>query len=984
MPNDNQTDPRSHFAPRFLPWVLGAVMLVVYLATLNHWVTLANIIPVAAVSGWMWQPQTTNPLAFLVTLPFHLLPVGMVPAAMNVFSAVCSAATLMLLARSVAILPHDRTEMERTRERSDFSFLTGRIAWIPPVAAVIFGGLQLAFWQNATSFTNESFDLLWFAAILWLLLEYRLDEREGRLFLATFLYGAGLTENWAMFGFIPVFLMMVIWLVRLGFFNPGFFLRMVMYGFCGLSLFLLLPLVAKLFSHYPLTFWEILKPNLKMDWLVVHLISRQDVRHDLALISLTSLLPAFLMSIRWSASFGDSSRVGASLVNYLMHLVNAIMLGVLVWVTFDPPFGPGKLLAEMDVPVAGLLFYYVVALCIGYYSGYFLLVFGRAATPTRRNPRPDPALPKMFAWLSPVISIGAMACLAAGAGLLYYKNCPVVRTFNDDTLLKFAEFSTRNLPPDKAIVFCDSDDPSRLQPYRIYLVQAMLARQGRERNYPVVDTTSLNWPAYHEYLHRRFPDVWPKSTTANDVGPLIALRIFGLINQLSKSNSLCYLNPSFGYYFEQFYQEPHGLVYNLKSFQGDAVLPPAPEKALLADNAAFWAEVMQNSRPAIDRAQNPPDLTHDPGAIGWTMRHLHVAPEANPNALLAGSYYSRSLDYIGVQMQRSGDLTRAAGLFGDALAMNSNNIVASVNLSFNRTLRGGSPYSFAPEQVTPDKFGKFRNRNELLAADGPYDEPSYCFDQGSVLWNAKLFRQAAASFNRVRQLVPDNLPTRLFLAQTYIFYHQPDEALETLHDPLAKPFRFGLTEYNSTELHVLAAAAHFEKNENAAGVALLEGEMDVHPDDEMLLLASAQVFNTRGLYTNALRAIDRKLARSPDDPTWLYGKGVVSLQVGSYSNAIVALNHFLELQSNNPAALFDRAFAYFKSDQLDAARADFTKLQSAYTNSFQIAYGLGEIAWRQHHTNEAIRNYQIFVANAPTNSVELPEVRQRLSQVDGK
>ena len=51
MSQNNQADPTKHFAPRFLPWLLGLAMLVVYLGTLNHWVTLANLLPVAKVSG---------------------------------------------------------------------------------------------------------------------------------------------------------------------------------------------------------------------------------------------------------------------------------------------------------------------------------------------------------------------------------------------------------------------------------------------------------------------------------------------------------------------------------------------------------------------------------------------------------------------------------------------------------------------------------------------------------------------------------------------------------------------------------------------------------------------------------------------------------------------------------------------------------------------------------------------------------------------
>ncbi len=92
------------------------------------------------------------------------------------------------------------------RERSDFAFLTGGQRLVSAVAGGGAAGLQFGFWENATSFTGEMLNLLVFAVIIWLLLEYRLDERHGRLLLAALVYGAGITENWAMVGFFPVFI----------------------------------------------------------------------------------------------------------------------------------------------------------------------------------------------------------------------------------------------------------------------------------------------------------------------------------------------------------------------------------------------------------------------------------------------------------------------------------------------------------------------------------------------------------------------------------------------------------------------------------------------------------------------------------------------------------------------------------------------------------------------------------------------------------
>jgi tetratricopeptide (TPR) repeat protein len=123
------------------------------------------------------------------------------------------------------------------------------------------------------------------------------------------------------------------------------------------------------------------------------------------------------------------------------------------------------------------------------------------------------------------------------------------------------------------------------------------------------------------------------------------------------------------------------------------------------------------------------------------------------------------------------------------------------------------------------------------------------------------------------------------------------------------------------------------------------------------------------------------LESTPDDPAWLYARGYVSIQDKNYAAATAAFSRVLEIQTNNDNALFNRAIANLDSDHLDAARADYLRLQQTFSNSFQVAYGLGEIAWRQHETNEAVRNYQIYLANANTNSGEARTVLERLREL---
>ena len=162
---------------------------------------------------------------------------------------------------------------------------------------------------------------------------------------------------------------------------------------------------------------------------------------------------------------------------------------------------------------------------------------------------------------------------------------------------------------------------------------------------------------------------------------------------------------------------------------------------------------------------------------------------------------------------------------------------------------------------------------------------------------------------------------------------------------------------------------------------LIDLEISRHPADNDLLTAAAQFYVMHGFYTNALAVIEHKLKTSPDDPPWLYGLGFVSMQMKDYDAANAAFTRVLALQTNNFDALFNRAVARLESGKLDEARADYSRLQQNFTNSFQVAYGLGEIAWREHETNEAVRNYEIYIANANTNSAEAKTVSERLREL---
>jgi tetratricopeptide (TPR) repeat protein len=960
-----QTDPRRGFVPRLLPWLLAVVALVVYLLTLNYWVSLFNLTPVARISGWMWQPEVLNPVTFAVTYPFCWLPAAQIPLALNLFSAVCAALALGLLARSVALLPHDRTDAQRRREQSPFAMLTIRNAWLPPVFAVVVCSLQLTFWEYATNYTGEMFNLLLFAFVIWSLLEYRLDEHEQRLFLAAFVYGAGMTNDWAMVAYFPAFLGALIWIRGLSFFNLRFFGRMMLCGLAGMLFYLLLPLAVVISGKVPITFWQVFHLNLSSQFSIVGVFfDNGEVRKVLGLMSLSSLAPLLMLSIRWHSTFGDTSQMGRALASLMFHFVHAVFLLVCVWVAFDPPFSPrGK---GFD-----LTLYYLSALSVGYYSGYFLLVFRRELG-TRFQMRGAPT----FNFLNFLAVVVIWLLFVSAAAGLVYKNAPLVRGDNNDMLRRYASLEADNLPRSGGLLL--SDDWRYL-----CLTEAALVHDGRARDFVFLDTLSLVVPAYHQFLHEKYPKIWPDTFNAKDTNTIGPRQLLVLLTTVAKTNELYYLHPSFGDYFEQFYLEPHGLIYRLKTLPTNTLLPPLPDNNEIDENEAFWAGAELQAFKPIERALAPSPLIESQPWGKQILAQLHVPPEQSLNAAAVGSFYSRSLNYWGVELQRTGKLAIAAEHFQTALKLNPDNPLANINLQFNHRLQSGEVAPVDLTKAALGQFGKYRSWSALLDAGGAIDEPSFCFANGLVWIRNGFYRQALALFARVCQLAPDNLPAHLWLAQLYDFNLLPDRALNVAQDIRDQPKTFPLDATNRIQLTLIEVAAYFQKEDLARGTQLLQAEISSNPTNNALLTVAAQFFVAKGLYTNALTVIDSRLRDLPDDPDWLFSKSYVYLQLKDYNRAIPVLNQILSQQADNNTALFNRAIAYLGAGKLDEARVDYEKLDRTFTNSFRISYGLGEIAWRKRETNNAIKYYKLYLANANTNTDEATNIMQRLRQLEG-
>ena len=995
MTTEREASSEKKFVPALLPWLVAAGALVIYLVTLNCWVSLSSLQQVAKVSGWTWQPELYGPLFWLVTYPFRWLPAQTIPLALNAFAAVCAALTLALLARSVVLLPHDRTQEQRQQELGKSGLLSIPTAWLPPLLAALVCGLQLTFWENATAVSSppapwgsgcEVLDLLLFAYVIRCLLEFRLQEQESWLLRAALVCSLGITNNWAMIGFLPIFLVALVWIKGLGFFNLRFLTRMFVCGVAGLSLYLLLPLVQGVADTASVPFWSALKTSLNAQKSILMLFYKYG-RLEVALLALTSLVPVFIIGIRWASYFGDTSKLGQVLATSMFHVVHGLFLVACIWVALDPPFSPrNKGFASPFVNY--LTFYYLGALSVGYCSGYFLLLFrgklerGRRITPNMRL-------------LNKAITSAIWLLLLLTPAALIYRNLAQIRITNGPMLRHFAALLAQGLPSKRVVLL--SEDSRRL-----LLLHAYAAQTGKGKEDLFLDTAALVSPDYHRFLKKKYPRVWESNPPKGIVQSAEPFLLVQLISHLAQTNDIYYLHPSFGYYFEFFYMESHGLVHKLIPYSTNLLFAPLPNQDLVAENEAFWAKADKQALEPLLAAVAPPSSGKEHSLMEGLVKKAHLTRESNHDAITLAAFYSRSLDYWGVEMQKSGQLTNAAAHFERALELNPDNLVAQVNLECNKDLRAARKHSVHLSKSIEDEFGKYKKWEDILGENGPFDEPNFCYEQGRVFVGNNLYRQAAAQFNRVRTLAPENLVARIWLSQLYVISGMPSQALKLVNEIHASPELRDAAHTNRTDLLFVEASAHLAQNDLQGAEAVVVASLRKYPGDQDLLAAATQVYmkygsyfdnllaakagsdtNTctymrYGCYSNALTAVEQQLAIAPTNMTALVNKGYVCMQVGAFEQAIPPLTKVLAMDTNNYSALLNRAIAFLRSDKLDAAQRDYGVLQKAFPSAFQIYYGLGEIAWLKKDTNAAIRNYQLYQANAPTNTTEAKLVSARL------
>jgi tetratricopeptide (TPR) repeat protein len=539
-------------------------------------------------------------------------------------------------------------------------------------------------------------------------------------------------------------------------------------------------------------------------------------------------------------------------------------------------------------------------------------------------------------------------------------------------LEQFADYVLDGLPPKDAIVL--SDDPARLT-----LLEADYQRRHIPNQNFFIETSSLAHREYIRYLISRYPQLKQAMTSPDNLPLVIPARALErFMFQIGHAHQIYYLHTSFGYYFEEYYLKPRGIVYELKSYPGNAPQAPPPTDAEITAQESFWSQL-----------ENGP------------LKTLPALAKLDTDPEVVGTDYSVDLNSWGVELQRANHLKEAHTRFAQAVEINPDNFIAMINLKYNDALQKGDHRPVDSVDLFEKAMAKYNGVVGILKLNGPPDEPNVNLQVGEIMAESGNLRQAATLFTRRLELLPNDPEAELDMAKTYADRGKVDKVMALVDKLRSNP------KIRPWDLIRVQAMAYLAVSSNSAAETMLQKAIKDDPTDGVRVDTLADLYRRIGY--DALRRnqapqaradfkaaltninLEIKLAgvanRSDEEdaslaPT-LLKRAEMEVMLGSLDQAVTTLSQILKVQPENTTALLNRAVAEVQLKRMKEAKADYKKLaQLMPQQRYVVDYHMADVASLENDIPEEIRCLKSYLRAAPEETTEYAGVRKRLQSLE--
>jgi tetratricopeptide (TPR) repeat protein len=263
-------------------------------------------------------------------------------------------------------------------------------------------------------------------------------------------------------------------------------------------------------------------------------------------------------------------------------------------------------------------------------------------------------------------------------------------------------------------------------------------------------------------------------------------------------------------------------------------------------------------------------------------------------------------------------LEEAGRYFQLAATLNTNNIPATSNAEFNRSLRTGQSRVPETPESMQEKFGRWE---PVLVDNGPFDHPDFCLRLGQVFSMQGLYRQAAIQFNRVRDLENGNLLAQAALADVFLKAKLPAESLVAIEQLRSQRRPETLPAELDLELARIEATALFSQLKTSEAEKVLRDAFARHPRYPAILDTLLQIYAQTDRLGDALETSEIVVAADPDRAESFINLAKLHLRNQEPARAIAAVDRVLQKSPQQPQALLYKIFLLIQAKEYASARS---------------------------------------------------------------
>ncbi|MCD6118042.1 tetratricopeptide repeat protein [bacterium] len=219
-----------------------------------------------------------------------------------------------------------------------------------------------------------------------------------------------------------------------------------------------------------------------------------------------------------------------------------------------------------------------------------------------------------------------------------------------------------------------------------------------------------------------------------------------------------------------------------------------------------------------------------------------------------------------------------------------------------------------------DAIASFELARELLPDRvDSYKNLAYCY---SLL---KEYDKSLEIYNGGLKVAPEDLELKKFIGHIYYSKKEYDKAIKVLTEVVDKADPNSQT-YKDALFDI--AYSYDLKGEPENAIKMYQNALKIAPEDLDLIFNMARIYYLQEKYDDAITYFKKLLANNPDDFAANLSVGTAYLQKENYEDAITYLKKATELKPDNVNALNNLGVAYVRAGKTAEGKAAFDKAES--------------------------------------------------------